>query len=726
MSRFGPLYASFYARDNLSTPLADTQAIPVNYRIPLSARGRWVKNGAGEGEALLPLDAYLPSICYAGVVCTIYQYDAVSTLDIAITPAFIVENVEPIADPTGDRVRISGPGLVDELKFIPVFEPVASVTTTNSTISAAVPGPSSTTIRTGQAAAANTKRIYVTSLSDFAEGDQVTITLDDTSSFVTLVETLEPAGEDYALDLRDRLPDSAAAGNTVARKARKIPVASNTEAFQVGVEVYISDPDDPETLLFFSIVEEAPGNDLVTLRDAVTLALESGWEISAQSRATPTTSDVTQIMAQATSGALLPGAWSISFETGTGTANGTHHAPSGDSIYELLAATAEQTSEFFRPHNYAGGLPARTLVWRRTADNSNVRLVNPTQDKIDDSTAGYVDSSTGLPRVDRGWISGKLERKGVWALVTRVYPFAGDDRISITKAGAAAVSSVSARGYTIVNPSGAWGSLYTKPYLVSASRETTYDVLARTETWSDIKVKTDNAIELVAASDQLLQRAASYLDERTGPRYTYEIDGIVTARPILPGQLVELVYTDPAGAWSISKTGGGALYCIEVENTVDEVTEDGDVMDGGYRKVKVILSDDKWGRPTPERSAARSIAGAGRTARDMGGASDRSGSGGSIILSGGGSPATISATTANATGALGHTHAALTTSNGRATPGEILKTSATGQAVLASLKTDYLYFMDDDGSMDGARGTVRMSRQIYDEVVYLVSEVIDL
>lgn len=720
MSRFGPLYASFYARDNLATPLVDING--VNYRVPISGRGKWVRNAAGEGEALLALDAALLSICYAGVVCALYQHDNVLDIDIAIAPAFIVKNVEPMAMASGDQVRISGPGQIDELKDLVLFAPIGEVTLHSTVIAAVVPGPSSTTIKDGKDAAANARRIYVTSLDDFAEGDQVTVELDDGSDFVTLVEMVKPEDEDYALEIRDRLPGAAAAGNVVSRKARRVKVEYGVEHFQVGCEVYISDPEEPEFLLFYSIVDDAPEDDVVTLRDALTLELEQGWEMFSIDRTQPTTEDVTAIMSQATSDAYLPGAWTISFETGTGTQSGTHHAPSGDSIYDLLVATAEQSGEFFRPHNYTDGHPSRTLVWRRSSDNSIVRLVNPTPDKVSHSTDGILDDTTGEVRGDRALITGELTREGTWSLVTRVYPFAGDDRVSISKATAAVKVLAAAHGYTIVDESGAWGSLYAKPYLKSGSRETSYDVVARTETWSDIRVKTDNPAEIVSASDQLLHRAIAYLDERSGPRYTYQISGVIAARPILPGNRVELIYSDPAGAWSLTKTAGDALYCVEVENVVDAIGMDGDTATGGYRVVNLVLSDDKYGRPTPERSAAKALVTSQRLAREGGGAADRAGGGGLVVMGGGAAPNTVSATSPNAVGPSGQTHAVQATANGKIGPGQLLKTTSGGQLTVAGAKADYIYLADADGEIGGARGSVRFHRRVYDGMTFLVAE----
>lgn len=727
MGRYGTFYASFYTRDDLGTPLEDTQDPTVNYRVPIRGRGRWVRNGSGTGEAEFALDSYISDLIQVGRICTLYQYDALTQIYIAIAPAFTIEKVVPITSRTGDTVVISGPGLTDELKSLPRFQPVGTVTTTSSTLSARVPGPSTTTIRTGNPAPANAKRIVVTSVQDFAEGDQLTIRLTNTNDFVTLVEAVEPDGVSGAVDLRDRLPSAAAAGNNVTRKARRLPVASNTEAFQVGIEVEVPKPTDGSKFDFFSIVDEAPGNDIITVRDPVPLELASGLTIKAVSRAGATTSDVTQIMEAATSSEWLPGAWTIAFETGTGTATGTHHAPSGDSIYELLLATAEQTNEFFRPHNYAGGYPARTLVWRRTADNSNVRLVAPSPTLHSDTTEGILDASTGAVRVDRALITGQVQREGTWSLVTRVYPFAGDDRIDILKAGAAAVTSVTNRGYTIVNPTAIYNQLYGKPYLCSETREAveTNGVIARVETFSDIKVKTDNAIEIVAASDQLLLRAAAFLDERNGPRYTYQVDGVIGARPILPGQRVELVYTDPAGAWSVSRTSTNALYCIEVENVVEPVSAAGDALTGGYRVMNLVLSEDPYGRTTPERQAAKTLSTASRQARETAGAASRSS--GTIIGGGGTAPDTLTATTENATTAVGHTHRIVSTSDATSLSGvgQLLKADSAGSVQVNELKARYIQLSNAAGAIEGEEATVRLYRRIEDGITYLVSERIE-
>ena len=730
-TRFGQVFASFYARDALSTPLEDTQAIPVNYREPVAASGKWQRNGHGEGEASFPMDAYIGDLIQAGRVCTIYQYDRVSTLHLSVTPPFIIEKVQPYSTPQGDYVRISGPDLMAELKNVVTFAPIGTLTTVTSSLSAEAYGPSTTTLAASETANSNRITVQADAFSKFAEGDEIQLELDNASTFYTVVATLEPDEEANTVELRDRIPYAATSGNDVTRSARKITIASNTEVFQVGTEVHIGS--------FKTLVDEAPAEDIVTLRDAIDADIASGTTVTSKSYITPTTSDVTDILAKtAGHGANTLEDWAVTFQTGTGTQYGTQHAPAGDSLYDLLVATAESSGEFFRLYDPTNGYPQRTLIWRRTADSSGVRLVAPQKGlEMQDGGAGttarnmsaYFDSA-GAVISTRGLITGAVKREGLYQTATRIFPFAGDDRVNIVAAAASVKTEVNDMGYTIVEPTSDY--LYAPAYLKSAARETAIGgILAVSQTFSEIKPRTDNAVEIQAASDELLRRAANYLNEHNAARYTYTVEGVILAKPVLPGQTIEMIYTDPNGTWEIPPNGDGTtaktLYVLEVNHEYDAPRQEGDGMAGGLKVSTLILCDDKYGRPTAERATARSIVNGQRVARQQGGA-NRSGAIVVVGAGGGGGggapPATISATTPNSSGAAGETHQVLAVNNARVAPGQLLKATSAGGLTLSTIKADYLQLTDGDGEIGGALGTVRVYREIHDGVIYLVGETI--
>lgn len=623
MARFGDFRAQFFARGNLNVALADGAG--VNYRVPVAGDTSAVMNAAGRSSLTFGYDAQLASLITEGNVVICYQYDALIdppfTGGVPFCLPFTIESITPLGP---GLVRVEGPDLLEELKNVQRFAPVGGGTNTATTVATAVIAPTSTTLAAG--APHNVDNIIVTSNSGWEVGDEVRITMDNGGVHVTVARSINPGGgsPDGTVQLIDRVPSDATAGNAVSHRRRRVKVASGAAAFQAGVECrLVLNNGTTHT----TIVADEPEDDFVTMRDGAPDGAAVGKAITATDYSTPTTSDVTTLMS------YMAG-WSVAFESGgyTGTAAGTHHAPHGDSVYDLMVATAKRTKEFFRLQTPgASAAPKREVVWRRTFDyagqSGNLRLVQPAQADID----------TDAANVNRAIITGDVDRTGVFQPVTRIVPLAGDKRITLALCSNAARLQALVEGLTLVDTG---LGLYTPPYLYNATAEATLGMIARTVTFSEIRVETDNAQEWISAADSLMRAAIAYLYEHgTGVRYRYTVPGIVAAPPIYPGQRVEMVYTSPDGRWSVNRTAGSALYVLEVRSEFAPPDEDaaGNLNDRG-KMTTLVLVESPWDVPDMEGAVAAAIVEVGQIARmDIGGTT---GGANAVIVTGGGAGAT--------------------------------------------------------------------------------------
>ena len=619
MARFGDIRAQFFARGNLNTPLADGAGVV--YRVPVSGETSAVMNAAGRSSLTFGYDAQLSALIGEGNVVICYQYD--SLIDppyiggVPVCLPFTIESVTPLER---GLVRIEGPDLLEELKNVQRFAPVGGGTNTATTVAVAVSDPATTTLAAG--APHNVDNIIVTSNAGWEVGDEVRITMDNGGVHVTVARSINPGGgsPDGTVQLVDRVPSDAASGNAVSRRRRRVKVASGAAAFQVGVECRLTLDDNT---VHTTIVADEPESDFITMRDGAPDGAAVGKAITATDYSTPTTSDVTEIMS------YMAG-WSVAFESGgyTGTAAGTHHAPNGDSVYDLMVATAKRAKEFFRLQTPGiTAAPKRQVVWRRTFDyagqGGNLRLVQPAQADIDGEAAN----------VNRAIITGDVEREGVYQPVTRVVPLAADKRITLALCSTTARLQAQVEGLTLVDTG---LGLYTPAYLYNATAEATMGMIARTVTFSDIRVETDNSTEWESAADSLMRAAIAYLYEHgTGVRYRYTVPGIVAAPPIYPGQRIEMVYTSPDGRWSVNRTGGNALYVLEVRSEFGPPDETGDGHLNSLGKLTtLILVESPWDVPDMESAAAAAIVEVGQIARmDIGGTA---GGSATVIVSGSG------------------------------------------------------------------------------------------
>lgn len=474
------------------------------------------------------------------------------------------------------------------------------------------------------AAGVGTDIIKPSSMVGWEVGDEARIELDGgLGTHVTVVTTINDADADdnpNTFVVRETLPVAAAAGNDLERRRRRVQVAAGHGAsFAVGVECRLTMDNNS---VHETLVDEAPDGDVITMQAGAPDGAAVGKAVTATNYANPTTSDVNSILGYV--------GWSANYESGgyTGTANGTHHAPKGDSVYDLLTATAARSGEFFRLREVVIN-PVKQIMWRRTADyaghNGNLRLVMPDDDDVDNEAAN----------INRGIITGGVRRVGRFVPVTRVIPYAGDDRISLKLCSNGARALAASAGVTVVDTG---LGLYTPPYVRSASAETTWGVISRVVTFSDIRAETDNTAEWRTVADSLLMATLHYMKRHgTAARYQYEVENVVCPLLILPGQRVEMVYNDPAGKWSVNKTGVNSLYVESVRRHFDPVADDGQTTAGGVFLTSLTLVETPGEIPDVVTSAAEYINSIAKLARAPKPAAPTGRSGGTTTVVTGGS-----------------------------------------------------------------------------------------
>ena len=476
-----------------------------------------------------------------------------------------------------------------------------------------------------EVAGVGTDIIKPSSMAGWEVGDEARIELDGgLGTHVTVVTAINDADADDnpgTLVMRETLPVAAAAGNDLERRRRRVQVAAGHGAsFAVGVECRLTMDNNS---VHETLVEEASDGDVITMQAGAPDGAALGKAITATNYANPTTSDVNNILGFV--------GWSAVYESGgyTGTGNGTHHAPKGDSVYDLLVATAARSGEFFRLREVVIN-PVKQIIWRRTADyaghgGGNLRLVMPDADDVDNEAAN----------INRGIITGGVRRVGRFVPVTRVIPYAGDDRISLKLCSNGARAQAAAAGMTLVDTG---LGLYTPPYVRSASAEATWGVISRVVTFSDIRAETDNTGEWRTVADSLLMATLHYMKRHgTAARYQYEVDNVVCPLLILPGQRVEMVYNDPTGNWSVNKTGVNSLYVESVRREFAAVSDDGQALTGGIILTSLTLVETPGGIPDVVTSAAEYINSIAKLARASKTAAPTGRSGGTTTIVTGGS-----------------------------------------------------------------------------------------
>ena len=450
MGRFGDLTAQFYAPSDLSTPLSDGSS---SSRQPVAGWASDYDSALGEASLTFINDSGLNTMAAVGNICWSYKSDSVRTdlspNQVTFTEPFIIRS--RVAGPEPNQLTISGPSLLAETQRYTIYRPLGNQVTTNTTLSVAIGAPETgRTLEVGAPKGNDT--MQVTTASDADVGKEIHITLDDATTFKTVVVNYVWWQDNDHLQIRDRITANASAGNGFTLYERRVKPAAPA-SFKQGCEVTVTLNSGSH----ITLVDEAAGEDgYVTLRDGVPGAANSGNAIQSRDFSGKSTSDVTQVIAYATG-------WSANFQTGTGTQAGTRYPGGGETVYDILRSIAEETGELFRLRSaeLSPQGPKRQIAWRRTPDaagaGGTLRLVMPdTQSSMNTDQASR----------HRAILLERPAHAGDYDPVTQIIPVAGDARITLHSCTAAAVSAAATEGFTVVTTG---LGLYAAPYVVNDS-----------------------------------------------------------------------------------------------------------------------------------------------------------------------------------------------------------------------------------------------------------------
>jgi hypothetical protein len=289
--------------------------------------------------------------------------------------------------------------------------------------------------------------------------------------------------------------------------------------FLADVQVYV-DLDDSTTHATLA-TGELDTTNRVTLRDGLPDSANTGNEVLVNNPFAPATNDIEQIIGGA------PG-WTVVFQTGNGTAQGSAHKPQGESVFDLLSTISQRTGEFFRQRVLTDpNTPHKSIEWRRTPDSSGVTLIMYDTDE-------QARQATDETSLTKGAIL-SLTRKASLPLITVVFPSAGDQQITLASCSSAAISYASSLGCSIVSGTG----LYEPSYVKHNAGYTAYGMHEVRMTYGDISIgDATNMTALTAACDQLLLSAVQTLVTSQAREY-YTVDCYCPV-PLLPGQTVKV------------------------------------------------------------------------------------------------------------------------------------------------------------------------------------------
>ena len=566
MPRFDAFRAQFYLHTNLLAPIVD--GVGVSHRVLVSGQAECNLNGVGRAGIVMTLDPHLYTLVKVGHICVVEYADTESPSVYSYVPWALPFRIDAITPLGGGLIQASGDDMLGILRDFTTYTPVGVNTALSTTVASAVPDATTTTLSVG--APINNDAVTLTSVAGYQVGDEVRITLDGWwGTHITVVTAINPPGSPAGtIQIRDRMRANASASNSVERRTRKVTVASGKGVwFQVGVECHLTLND---ATIHTTLIEEKPEGDVITMMRGAPDAASIGKLAKAVDYSAPATNDVSLILAEAAG-------WSAIFDSGgySGTENGTSHAPQGETVYNLLGKTAQQSGEIFRlnPPGGINNLPTRVVRWKRAWDyagsGGNLKLVQPTAANIAADATNH----------NRGIITGTPTQKIIYQPVTRVTPYGANKNISLYYCSNGAKLDALAWGYTVVTTG---LGLYEPPYLKHSTAEPTIGVFERTVTFPEIDVETENRNEWVAASDALLWAAVDYMRKYdVSARYQYEVPDVVCAMSILPGQRVEMEYTAPDGSWSVNATGENALYVLKVTHSFSSPHDAGDHMSEG-------------------------------------------------------------------------------------------------------------------------------------------------
>lgn len=608
MGRYGPLTCVFYDADDFTTQLSDSASNEFIY--PLTARTNLRKGTQSETEVVAPMTSDWDDLIQQGHVCAIYYTDSVMagefSTGVPFCPPFRITEVMPTAPKAApgsqvlyDTITFRGADLLDELKGKLTFNPIATlnnISTTIATFNAVT--VTNTTVLVG--APANNDNVILTSVTNVDVGDEIRIVTNQAGvTHVTKVTSVNPpASPAGSVQIRDRMPYNADAGKAVEIRTANIRVADTTDLVE-GLPIWVTMNSAVVHKSFIEAVDE--NEKKITMTTGMNGGANIGNAVVGKDWSEPAMDDVDQIMS------LAPD-WSTEYDSGAyvGTAQGSRHAnEEGATAFDLLAATQRQTGETFRLDvSSAAGTVIRRVRWIRTpaiaGNGSNQRLVMPAQSAADSDGAN----------VNRGIIAGEVVRRHKYNPISRIYPFAGDDRITLYDITGDAAAYILLYGYTLVTSGlGDFEPPYIKDTAIESNPE--IGIRAIAQSFSNVRAESDKIETIQSAADALVYEAVNFLFQHQQSEEYYTVNEVVCGRPIYPGDRIELVYTEPNNLWSISKTAGNSLYVLGVTRTYG---------DDGIVYSSFELSTTPYDEATVSSAAANTIRSVEQVLRIAGGA----------------------------------------------------------------------------------------------------------
>jgi hypothetical protein len=598
-TRYGQLFASFWEWDDSSYTVISTPAPSVTY---LEAEAAEVVSKLGQmarGRFTVPMQDNWEFFLVEGRIVSLYQYDKVTNAHRDMG-AILMEKVRPKLGADGKmKIEVSGLGREKLLTRYRHWAPIGEQNYYVTAVATTAPAPWTTTVSVG--APAGNDHVIVANEGAAEVGDVIRIEMENSAWFVGRITDIEPPGAaEHTVVFEPRLPYSSFAGRDVEFRKARIVVADVT-GMATGLEIQIL---LDSTSIHQTLIEEVDLEGLaVTIAAGLPSASTAGKQVTTYDYSQPATDDVTQIMARATG-------WEVEFDNVAyeGTENGTAHQPEGESVWELLTATAEQSGEFFRAAALeTGHTPRKKIEWHRTNDSSGMTLILY-------STTWEVETATENPNLG---VIHEIERETEYNVVTRVYPSGADGRISLAYATDAALAEATAAGFAVGTDAGLWG----KDYVQYSAGVTAHGVLSEVARYGNLTLSAKGAVsELQAAADSMLRQAMATILESQEREY-WRVKAHMH-RPLYPGQTVTLQNTAMA-----PETGGNVtMYVLEVR----EVLERGVIM------THLVLSKEAQRRPTAAVLLGRQLLSAKQAAfRPT--TSDRSVVGAVVVGGGGGS-----------------------------------------------------------------------------------------
>ena len=475
----------------------------------------------GSGRATFYAVGAYASWLIPGRVCVITKalggYSGLGTE--RVMACFIVEDVEPYTSNGVSFVTISGKGVESLLTKELVWSPIGEENLIAAELTAARAAP----ITTGVAVAAppGNDSVELDSVADIEVDDEIRIrtgSLNDGDYHVARITAIEPPGAAAnVVQFQPDIPRVAAIDNTVIIRHTTLTLDTVADmAVNQRIRIVLNGPSNFDTV----ITDISTTAKTVGVQDGLTGAASVGNDVTAYDYGARTTADVTQVMQHAPD-------WSVTFQTGNGTAEGTAHVPKGESAFDLLSNIAERTGEFFRYSSLSSHTPALSLDWQRTADSSGVSIIMYDTDEAARQVTDEVNPLKGAAFTLRG--------KRSVPFITKIYPSGGDQVVSLRYCTTDALAYAVANGCTV--------ELSSDYYIPDSVRlnagVTAYGTRAIRETYGDISVSdAGNLAELQAASDNLLYAAVHQLLNSDVRQY-YTIEAY-TAAPIRPGSTVRI------------------------------------------------------------------------------------------------------------------------------------------------------------------------------------------